>query len=402
MYPGLRDLVVVGCTIMTLGVPGLAFGQGFGVAKKNATLVRTMPPLVPLSDVRVAVKVGTVAGCNSAVADSLRVKIAAQVFSNRTLADDPTNPDRTIEVNLTECNADGPTRQRDNTLRLKGTLRAAYRTIDNRTKVSLDSANLASEYDRSFADPDASAATGNGFLDKLSNALQQVGADMNRPPSLEQLATMLIEHLARQVSQRVVPTEIGFTVPLPKGRLESASDLGVASRWGAMLEAYEQMSPLKGEDDAYRRYGTGIAIEALAYAETDRGKQRDLIAKASQEYKAALALKSQERPFRDAEERIAGSLAALDQAAAPEVAQNSEQTAGGRSTGGADNEWTNTQVVNLAREGFKENFLIDMIRSAPAPKFDTSPQGLLQLKRGGVPDAVIGAMMERVKSSQKK
>ena len=232
MYPGLRDLVVVGCTIMTLAVPCLALGQGFGVTKKNATLLRTMQPRVSLSDVRIAVKVTSVAGCNSAVADSLRVKIAALIFSNRTLAEDTTNPDRTIEVNLTECNADQTTRNLDKTVVVKGTLRAAYRTIDNRKKVSLDSENLASNYEKSFPIPGASNGSGNGgFLDKLNNALQQVNADVNRPPTMEQLATILIDGLAGKVSQRLVPTEIGFTVPLPK----RTSGSGLGSRGGGSL-----------------------------------------------------------------------------------------------------------------------------------------------------------------------
>ncbi|HKY28632.1 MAG TPA: hypothetical protein VJM12_11900 [Pyrinomonadaceae bacterium] len=54
---------------------------------------------------------------------------------------------------------------------------------------------------------------------------------------------------------------------------------------------------------------------------------------------------------------------------------------------------TNAQVVKLVRAGFKEKLLIAIIRSRPN-RFDLSPDKLIELKRNGVPEKIIMAMLE--------
>ena len=53
---------------------------------------------------------------------------------------------------------------------------------------------------------------------------------------------------------------------------------------------------------------------------------------------------------------------------------------------------TNAAVVKLVRAGFKENTIIAIIRTRPN-KFDLSPDRLVELKKGGVPEKVILAML---------
>jgi hypothetical protein len=52
----------------------------------------------------------------------------------------------------------------------------------------------------------------------------------------------------------------------------------------------------------------------------------------------------------------------------------------------------NAAVVKLVRAGFKENTIIAIIRSRPN-KFDLSPDRLIELKKGGVTEKVILAML---------
>ncbi len=55
---------------------------------------------------------------------------------------------------------------------------------------------------------------------------------------------------------------------------------------------------------------------------------------------------------------------------------------------------TNDSVVKMVKGGLSGDVIVRMIRSQPA-RFATTPDDLLELKRAGVPDAVIAAMLDR-------
>src|SRR5689334_16024841 len=58
---------------------------------------------------------------------------------------------------------------------------------------------------------------------------------------------------------------------------------------------------------------------------------------------------------------------------------------------------TNASVVKLVRAGFRERTLIAIINARPV-NFDLSPDRLIELKKGGVPERVILAMLARAES----
>jgi hypothetical protein len=58
---------------------------------------------------------------------------------------------------------------------------------------------------------------------------------------------------------------------------------------------------------------------------------------------------------------------------------------------------TNASVVKLVRAGFKEKTVIAIINARPV-QFDLSPDRLIELKKGGVPERVILAMLARAES----
>src|SRR3712207_3789164 len=62
--------------------------------------------------------------------------------------------------------------------------------------------------------------------------------------------------------------------------------------------------------------------------------------------------------------------------------------------GGSETPLTNSAVIRLARAGFREKTLIAIIRSRPT-RFDLAPERLIELKKGGVTERVILAMIER-------
>ena len=64
---------------------------------------------------------------------------------------------------------------------------------------------------------------------------------------------------------------------------------------------------------------------------------------------------------------------------------------------GAEEPLTNASVVKLSRAGFKEKTIIAIIGARPV-KFDLSPERLIELKKSGVNEHVILAMIARSES----
>src|SRR5215213_1676572 len=58
---------------------------------------------------------------------------------------------------------------------------------------------------------------------------------------------------------------------------------------------------------------------------------------------------------------------------------------------------TNASVLKLVRAGFREKTVIAIIGARPV-NFDLSPDRLIELKKGGVPERVILAMIARAES----
>jgi len=68
-----------------------------------------------------------------------------------------------------------------------------------------------------------------------------------------------------------------------------------------------------------------------------------------------------------------------------------------RAQGGSEAPLTNASVVKLVRAGFREKTVIAIIRARPV-RFDLAPERLIELKRGGVSERVILAMLAREQS----
>src|SRR5215213_2093891 len=85
------------------------------------------------------------------------------------------------------------------------------------------------------------------------------------------------------------------------------------------------------------------------------------------------------------------ALVCVAAAAAPARAQGVSQSPSASTT------LTNASVVKLVRAGFKEKTVIAIINVRPV-SFDLSPDRLIELKKGGVPERVILAMLARMES----
>src|SRR5215210_8361759 len=85
------------------------------------------------------------------------------------------------------------------------------------------------------------------------------------------------------------------------------------------------------------------------------------------------------------------ALAFVAAASAPARAQGVNQSSASAAT------LTNASVVKLVRAGFREKTVIAIIGARPV-NFDLSPDRLIELKKGGVPERVILAMIARAES----
>ncbi|PYR39430.1 MAG: hypothetical protein DMF93_14110 [Acidobacteria bacterium] len=415
---GRRSIPLAIVVVVSLVAPGPARAQGFGVFKKNVMLARSLPPVIDLSGTRVGVNVTGVPGRPQTVTQLLRAKLIPLIFSNGTLVESQASPDRVVEVTITDLRSTTRIDPADRSTVVTANIQAAYRTINNQTKRTLDAKNVDFEYEQRFAAAQQQTQTATtkgsdggflGKLNKLSNSLGSGAASTEQPPTAEKLTMMMVDAIAVQIAQRIVLMKETIEVPLPRGKLDKASDLAVNGRWGAMLEQLEQTSPLPAADDAYRIYGIGVANEALAYLERDAAKQRDLVANASLNYKNALQVRRDEKTFQKAEARIAQSLNALtvvaaqqSQSRAPAVQPAGGARSAGGEGGGKATRWNNAAVVELAKGGFKDSELVEMIATAPTPEFEVStPADLLELRRAGLSDVVIRVMRIRMQSVRK-
>jgi hypothetical protein len=75
-------------------------------------------------------------------------------------------------------------------------------------------------------------------------------------------------------------------------------------------------------------------------------------------------------------------------------AVSAQQPAAGASQSGAEAPLTNASVVKLVRAKFSEKTIITIIRTRPA-RFDLAPDRLIELKKSGVGERVILAMLAR-------
>lgn len=142
--------VQLGIFAVSVLMPAAAGAQGFGVFKKTVVVSRSLPPVIDLSGNKVGVNVTAVPGKPATATQLFRAKIIPLIFSNGTLAEAQANPDRVIEVTITDFTSTTRIDPQDRAQVVTATMRAGYRTIDNQTKQSLDAKNVAVDYDRRF------------------------------------------------------------------------------------------------------------------------------------------------------------------------------------------------------------------------------------------------------------
>jgi hypothetical protein len=290
---------------------------------------------------------------------------------------------------------------RENYKVVGGSITVSYQVKDVRTGAMLDSRNFPAFYNQSFLD-------GNGA------------------PALSEVENMLVRRIVGSVVPRLVPTVEPVKVLLAQGKLKDIAKYGEAELWQRMVEAFEEMTPLKDpKDDSYRTYNIAVGYEALAYKADDIATTRRLLDKAAALYGQAYDAKPNEKYYREPQLRIEQAITQYrkldDQLTAynsakslpqQQFAQSPPQQKGGngqRNQGvgqprpgqTAPAPLTNQQIIDLASKGMDEANLIATIRDAKEVAFDLSARGLGELLQNKVSNRIIAVMRARQTAAQR-
>lgn len=394
--------------------------EGFGATvftKKTATLTRVNPPKVYLLGTRIAVKATSQDSQNADVAQRIQSQLESELLSNDSrLSSDPSRPQTLIEVTVTQSELNESWETRRMTERrqtgkdskgkpvyqeypvdvrfktVKHLFGAAYKVTDVAQRRNLDSDSFQSNFEKSFKE-------GEGAPD-------QSGLENT---ALQSLVTRIVHNLT--------PTREPVGVLLPKGSFESYINLATANLWNKYLEALEALPPRPSPaEDSYRKYGMGIAYEALGYGAESEETTLKYLEQAADLYNQALEANPKEKFFSQAYDSVLSSKQAAsplervrsalvsyrklkefkeNYAKSQVVAEPANIATGAKALSGSEpRAMDNAAVVKMVQAGLPEEIILTSINSASGQSFDVSPDGLIALSEAQVGTRIIQRIQE--------
>ena len=264
--------------------------------------------------------------------------------------------------------------------KVSGTLAGSWDIADKNGKV-IESGSLSQSYDKSFED-----GTGAPAPSKVEDDL------------LKQSATM--------VASQLVPTNDRVSVIVPKGSFESLIPLAEMNAWDRYLAGVEAVPAKKDpRQEAYRQYALALGKEGLAYSSVeDRSNTVALLREAVAHYERAVKDNPGEKIFSTAYETMFSSRSEASLMRATTSLAAFEQWAGigtttttKRATAKVAEKppMSNQVLIDMAKAGLTDENLILAIDAADATDFDTTPNGLIALAKGGVSKNVIAHMQKK-------
>jgi len=397
----------------------VAAKEGFGATvftKKTATLTRVNPPKVYLMGTRIAVKATSQDPQDEDVAQRIQSQLESELLSNDSrLSSDPSRPQTLIEVTVTqnEFNESWETRRmterrqvgKDN----KG--KAVYQDFPVDVRFKIVKHHFTSTYKVTDT-----AQRRNLDSDTVPSSFQESFKEGNGSPDQGGLENAAIQKVVTWVVHKVTPTREAVGVLLPKGSFESYINLATANLWNKYLEALEALPPKPTPaDDSYRKYGMGIAYEALGYSAETEETTLKYLEQAADLYNQAIEGNPKEKYFMQAYDSIIGNKQAaspLDRVRLALVsyrklkefkdsyaktlappAEPSEAAIGAKALS-EPGSMNNAAVIKMVRANLPEEIILTSINSAAKHSFDISPDGLIALSEAGVGGRIIQRLQE--------
>ena len=217
---------------------------------------------------------------------------------------------------------------------------------------------------------------------------------------------------ANKIAARIAPTTYKVRVIMPKGSFESYIPLAESGAWDKYLQAVETVPAMSDPgSEGYRQYALGIATEAVAYSTDDPKRALELLHAAADHYRTAISDNPNEKLFSE------GYSSLLDAAGAPlarvekslksyeawmsgptPAKPASASMASGKASRSISAAMRNENVIDMAKAGVAEENIVMAIDGAESAEFDTTPNGLIALSKGGVSKNVIAHIQKRGKN----
>jgi hypothetical protein len=232
----------------------------------------------------------------------------------------------------------------------------------------------------------------------------------------DDVRNLMIQNLAIEIAGKVAPVGYPVKVKLAKNDklktgthlLDEADDHGQPMPWLQAAKIWEGVNGLSSKDEPYRDYNLAVAYEGLGYETPDADASQQLLRKAADLYQKAQQLKPDEKYFADPLPRIQTAIAdvaqlkqlqtermaALRKPGGPVIASHkSPKVQNASAQQGAEERLSNKSIIELTKGGLADSVIIKKIKSSKC-NFDTSTDALVSLRKAGVSNQVISAMVE--------
>ena len=388
--------------------------EGFGFTKKAVVMNRLKPPMTAVGARRVKVSVSSERSENKDDAVTLRSYAEEAILNGAgTLAGEKEKGDIQVRINIERLDSHesndsktethykkigshqewdekkkkyvtkddyGDVTETVHVKKVTGSISGSWDILDKGGKV-VESGSISESYDKSFED-------GTGA------------------PAPSRVEDDLLKKSATTVASQLVPTSDRVSVIVPKGSFESLIPLAEMNAWDRYLAGVEAVPAKKDpRQEAYRQYALALGKEGLAYSSVeDRSNTVALLREAVAHYERAVKDNPGEKIFSTAYEtmfssrseaslmRATTSLAAFEQWAG--IGTTTKQRASSARVAEKP-PMSNQVLIDMAKAGLTDENLILAIDAADSTDFDTTPNGLIALAKGGVSKNVIAHMQKK-------
>ena len=402
--------------LLILFVATSAIAQ-FGANKEHLTIwIKSVPSIImPPGSVHVEVKtqIPEAYGKESEVVDAISSSFQHDLPDVRVL--DSSDAEYTLECMIDAFDIDHNTEIKQTT----EYRRVGSKQVWNEKKQHYETKD---DYQNVTVDTPVQTVSGNGaisyrliqtksgkeiFKGRKTSSFSQ-SSDSNTSESDE--VSNFTNELGYKVASDIAPVRYPIRVMISKNdKLKTGNALLTTAEknnsplpWDQAARVWEGLSGLKPKDEAYRSFNLALAYEAIGNAETDMQQALVDLQKSQMLYKKAIELKGDEKYFMDPISRIQQSIddiPKLERLYAHRTLPPSPSTPSvpapipTAAPAPAGEILTNQTVVNLVAAGLSESIIIQKIESTSC-HFVTDANQLVYLKKHGVSDAIIAAMMQ--------
>jgi hypothetical protein len=387
--------------------------EGFGFSKKSITMNRTKPPALNTPARRVKVTAASDRSKETDDAATLKRYTEEVLLAGAGTLATTDKPEITVKLAVdrldshetwetkqeTEYRKVG-TKQEWNSKKNRYETKDVWDNVPVTKNVKVLKASLTGTYD--ILDKSGKVIDSGDLKDEFSKKYDE-GKNSETPAKVED---DLLHRAATTVGARLVPTHDRVFVIVPKGSFEAFIPLADSNAWDRYLAAVQAVPENRNQSqEAYRQYALAVAKEGLAYSTDDAKQATELLREAVNHYQNAVRYNPGEKIFSEEYNSILSSRIGAPMVRAQASLASYEAWTAGKHTGSApvvaskksSERMTNETVIEMAKAGLTDENLMLAIDDADDVSFDTSPNALITLAKGGVSKNVIAHMQKRAK-----